>query len=204
MRDYPVTQESFPVKIGAEGGVNIEPSRASFVTDRPFSLEITNRSGPVHVHCKFDKELGAVASVSQSNFFVPADDETFIPIDVHPQNEPVSGYLTLSTKYGAETVRIELTVEPIDEERTVDVDDRLSKPPQREEPPQSILGGFERPDIDDPHFESDVIVVSIIAVIALAIALAAAYVVGGVVAGIGFLVVTIGILIAIGLLYYNP
>ncbi|WP_251330917.1 DUF7524 family protein [Haloplanus pelagicus] len=111
---------------------------AEFATGEPFSVELRNHGEAVHVHVHADDALSAVARVdADGNVFVERETTRSVPVGVSDVAEPVTGTLEIATGYGSESRTVEVTVEPADEGRDVDVDETLSRPPESERTTES-------------------------------------------------------------------
>jgi hypothetical protein len=109
---------------------------AEFATTEPFSVELRNHGEAVHVHVHADDALSPVARIdADGNLFVERETTHSVPVGVSDVDESVTGSLEITTGYGAETRTVEVTVNPVDDGRAVDVDETLSSPANATERP---------------------------------------------------------------------
>jgi hypothetical protein len=141
----------------------------AFETTGGFVVELDNHGEAVHVHLHIDDDLSAVARLDETNHFVDSGGVRRVAVDVARVDSPVTGKLKVVTGYGAESTYVDVTVRPERPEKdTVEVDERFSKPPEREE--TSVGSG-----VGAAVTSGSVRAVAAVAVVAvLAIALAAA------------------------------
>lgn len=185
------------VDVGRDGGASIEAEVDAYETRGSFGVLLRGHGGPAHVHCRLGGGLAEVASVERSNYYVEPDDETAVPVAIEGDGEdgrlgePVEGSLELSTGYGAASTTIAVTVTP--RPPPVEVDERLADPPDRgaDGAPPSVAG------VELDASAAGVVVLGLLAVV---VAAATAAVVGGTVALVGFLFVTVGIVVAVAVL----
>jgi len=105
----------------------------SFSASGPFTVDLENHGGAVHVHLHLDDDLSRVASLAGGNHYVEPDATRRVDVSVAQVSEPVTGKLKVVTGHGTETRYVTVTLEPQPLEReTVDVDESLAKP-QRED-----------------------------------------------------------------------
>ena len=130
---------SLPVDLNRERLHAIE-APVEFTTDGSFYVDLSNHGEGVHVHLHLDDALSSIARLDESNVFVTAGSTKRMDIVVDDAPSTTrTGQLKVSTGYGAETTRIDVSIEPFeDEPRTVAVDESLSKP-KATEPEPSIL-----------------------------------------------------------------
>lgn len=187
------------VHVNRHSPERLEPAVGTFETAESFTLLLEGHDSPAHVHCRLDGSLDRVASLSGSNYYVEPDAQTPVAIDVNAEGieEPVRGTLEVLTGYGAESVSIEITVEPAPP--SVEVDESLAKPNQSpsEPSPPPLLERFEGAS----GAQSSTMAVLALALVALAIATVAATTVGGPIATAGLTVVVLGFVAALGLLF---
>ena len=140
-----------------------------FETTSGFVVELVNHGEAVHVHLHLDDDLSRVARLDETNHFVEGDKRRRVAVDVAAVDEPVRGKLKVVTGYGANSVYVDVEVKPERPKKdAVEVDERLSKPPQREE-------GNDRPSVGALLASGSIrAVVAVLAVAVLAVALAVA------------------------------
>jgi hypothetical protein len=151
-----------------EGGIHEVAVADSFETARNFAVELDNHGEAVHVHLHLDDDLSTVAHLDATNHYVEGHQRKRVPIDVRTLDEPVTGKLKVVTGYGAESSYVDVTVRPERPSKDpVEVDETLSKPPQREE-------GTDRPSLGAALARGSYkAIAGVGAVIVLAVALAA-------------------------------
>jgi hypothetical protein len=190
------------VHVNRDSPERLEAATATFETAESFTLLLEGHDSPTHVHCRLDDELARVASIPQSNYYVETDARTPVPIEVEAGGleDPVQGYLEVSTGYGAESAAIAITVEPGPDR--VEIDESLSKPkrsPTAQSPdqPEPLFGDLGLPGDVGPVALAALAFGAI--VVALASALAVAAVAGGTAAVAVFAVVAVAVVAAVGL-----
>ncbi|WP_254862105.1 DUF7524 family protein [Halovivax gelatinilyticus] len=172
------------------GGVEATPP--AIETDRSFELEISNHGDPVHVHVHASDELAGVVTVTEANPFVDTDETITLPIRVGGHAGPKTGTIELSTRFGANTSAIDVTLTGgVDPGQRVTVDERLAKPPSRE-----TDDADDRSSAVTPTPSSETLALTGLAGTALLVALAATIFVSGPVAFAGVAIVLAGFLVA--------
>ena len=155
----------------------------------PFDVRLVNHGEPLHVHLHLDDGLARVGSLDATNHYVEEDTTRVARVDVDESAlgpEQIRGKLKVASGYGAETrwIDVDLVEEP-EVDRSVTVDESLSKPaPEPEEPDQGLLG---RPAVP----------VVALGVVALVVALVAIVFLSDVLVLAGALVVLVGVLVAL-------
>ncbi len=137
--------ETLTVHINRRAVHSIEPATTDFETAESFTVDLINHGEAAHVHINLDDDLSGAISLDGGNHFVEAGRTRTIEAAVDQRSRPVSGRLRIVTGYGAETAHIDVSLIPSDdpvEGGTVEIDDRLSTPQPREEPPS---GGVDLP-----------------------------------------------------------
>ncbi|ELY52402.1 DUF7524 family protein [Natronococcus jeotgali] len=192
------------VHVNRDSPERLEAATATFETAEPFTLLLEGHDTPTHVHCRLDEELARVASLPQSNYYVEADARTPVPIDVDPSGleDPVQGYLEVSTGYGAESAAIAVTIEPGPDR--VEVDESLARPNRSasdgdgsSEPSRPLFGDRESSDGLSPTALAALALGGV--ALALVLALAVAATAGGTTAVAVFAVVAVAVVAAVGL-----
>lgn len=113
---------------------------ASFVADGPFDVALENHGAGSHVHVQLDETLSRVARLRDSSEYVGGGGTARIGVDTRSVEEPVTGELTVSAGYGAETETVEVRVEPSRAAGYgIDVDEELAQPQDE---------GWSRPDAE--------------------------------------------------------
>ncbi|WP_247731349.1 DUF7524 family protein [Halovivax limisalsi] len=170
-----------------EGAIDSTPP--SIETDRSFDLHVTNHGEPVHLHVRADDELADVVSVAETNPYVESGESITIPVRVGAHESDRSGAVELSTRFGANTAAIDLTLTGgVDPDDRVDVDERLASPPDRGE---SADDGAERRSVP-----TDALALAGLVVLALVVGIGALSIVDGPAAILGGLTVLAGVLVA--------
>lgn len=157
---------------------------------------VDNRGTPVHVHCRLAGDLAEIATLEQSNYYVEADSEAFIPVRVDDVslNRDVEGTLEISTGYGANAVTIDATVTT--GPAPVDVDETFASPKRSESESSPLESVARRIGLD-----AATLAVLALGVVALAVAYATTAIVGGPAVVVGVGAVGVGVVVALWLLY---
>ncbi|WP_254767445.1 DUF7524 family protein [Salinilacihabitans rarus] len=170
----------------------LQAATTALETRGSFDLLLRGHDGPAHVHCKLAGDLATVARIAQPNYYVEPGEQTVVPVDVDDVAGPVEGTLEVSTGYGATVVSIDVTVES---GPRVDVDETLADPPEPE--PEDGAGG--RLPVA-AGVKPGTVAVLVLALLAVGVAALTAAVVGGAAAFVGFLIVVVGVAVAVALL----
>lgn len=191
---------SITVHVNRSTGGTIEVERPTVETDRSFELSVVNHGDPVHLHVKPSEELADTVSIQETNRYVDADRTITVPVSVAGHTGPVTGRLELATRFGANAASIEVTLTGgVGDERRVEIDDRLTTPPPRDEPEeQSAL------ELVADRLTVETLGLAGLVGLALLVGLATAVVIGGLVAFLGVAVVLAGVLTALVLVYRDP
>jgi hypothetical protein len=161
----------------------------SFSTTGPFTVDLTNHGGAVHVHLHLDDDLSRVASLDGGNHYVEPNATRKVEISVAQVDEPVRGKLKVVTGHGTETRYVTVTVEPRPvTERAVDVDESLSKPQRREQTEES-----EAVEMVRDLLQTASIPVVVLALFAVLVALAVASFVNSLAVLVGVAIVFVGV-----------
>jgi hypothetical protein len=190
-----VLKPTVTVHVNRGSPETLEPAVTTFETNESFDLVLQGHDTPSHVHCRLDKALDGIVTLSQSNYYVEADAQTPVPVTVAADriDEHVGGRLEILTGYGSESVSIRLVVEPTP--GRVDVDESLAEPaPRSVEPETTPL--FERIETATGLAPATLGVVAL-GVVAVVIALGAAVSIGGTSGAIGLLLVILAVVGAI-------
>ncbi|AXR81730.1 DUF7524 family protein [Natrarchaeobaculum sulfurireducens] len=187
------------VHVNRTAANTLETDVESFETDRQLGVVLCGHERPAHVHCRLGGDLGRIASIEQSNYYIATDDSVGVPIDVNGNaiDEPVSGYLEFVTGYGSESVSVDVTLLPPSPE--IEVDETLTKPNRErsDSPAVDRALAFVR---DDLGVDSATLAVLALGAFALAVAVATTATVGSFVAVFGLAIVLGGVAIAVWLL----
>lgn len=191
-------REEFPVDLNRDEPGAITPRADRIEAVGPFGVEFVNHGSPAHVHLRLDDTLSSVASVEPANHYVEEESELVVEIDVAALEDPVEGALTISTRFGAESVRLPVTVRTGD--RPVEVDERLAEPPPAEE---SGEPKGDRALATDIGIAPGTLAVGVLAVLAVGLALGIAVFVGTLAALLGVLAVLGAVAIALAMLWWE-
>ncbi|AGB36883.1 DUF7524 family protein [Natronococcus occultus] len=184
----------------------LEAATATFETAEPFTLLLEGHDTPTHVHCRLDENLARVASLPQSNYYVEADARTPVPIDIDPSaiDDPVQGYLEVSTGYGAESAAIAVTIEPGPDR--VEVDESLAQP-NRSPTENTRSAESSKPLFEDVELPGGLQPTTLAALalggVALVLALAVAAIAGGTTAVAVFAIVAVAVVAAVAVRFRN-
>ncbi|WP_458189254.1 DUF7524 family protein [Haladaptatus sp. NG-WS-4] len=174
---------TLPIHINREGLHDIDVA-TSFETDDSFTIALENHGAPVHTYVHLDDELSEVASLEATNHYVEAGTTEHVTVTVH--GGPARGKLKVATGYGAESTYVDVSIaEPDDEEDSIPVDEKLSKPQRRNVDPE--------PDSSELLKNAPLLV---LAAFALILVIAVGAIVDGVVAVFGALVILAGLGVA--------
>ncbi|NIB99483.1 hypothetical protein [Halobacterium sp. R2-5] len=102
--------ERLSVHLNRDHPRDLQPEAASLETDRSFVLVFENHGGPIHVHLQLDDALAAVADVAATQVYVDEGQTRGVEVAIRPDHPPAKGYVELSTGYGAEQARVNVTV----------------------------------------------------------------------------------------------
>nr|WP_272931419.1 hypothetical protein [Halobacterium noricense] len=119
---------------------DLQPEAATLETDRSFVLVFENHGGPIHVHLRLDDGLAAIAEPAATQVYVEDDQTRGVEISIPSDHPPTKGYVELSTGYGAEKARVNVTVttERKDGGPDVAVDDSLAEKSEPDEDEDSV------------------------------------------------------------------
>lgn len=164
-------------------------------TRESFALVLESHGSPAHVHCRLDGDLERIGRIEEANYYVAADGETIVPVDVAAGNldEPVRGTLEVSVGYGSESLAIPVTVAPAP--ASVDVDESLAEPA----PPEPESTDLERL-LGTVGLEPGTVAVVALALVAVGVGTVTAATINGLVGTVGTAIVMAGVVVAIGLL----
>lgn len=177
-------------------GLNGAEAPPTFATNDSFTLVLENRGEAIHVHLRFRDRLAEVASVDESNHYVDAGETHRVHVDTSNDSETVSGELDVITGHGADGTGVELTLEPRERPKSVDVDESLSQP-------RASVTDDDSSTRSEPVVRADMaagtipdsltLVVTGFAFLALLIAAVAAVALGSVVVTLGLLAVVLAV-----------
>ncbi|WP_089650156.1 hypothetical protein ABSL23_11315 [Halobacterium sp. NMX12-1] len=121
--------ERLSVHLNRDNPRDLQPEAASLETDRSFVLVFENHGGPIHVHLRLDDALAAVAEPAATQVYVDEGQTRGVEVAIPSDHPPTKGYVELSTGYGAEQARVNVTVtaERKDGGPDVAVDDSLAE-----------------------------------------------------------------------------
>jgi hypothetical protein len=120
------------VHLNREKPRDVAPEAVSLETDRSFVLEFQNHGGPIHVHVHLDDALASVADLTATQIYVEEGETRSVQISIPRDHPPAKGYVELSTGYGAEQARVNVTVTDHRKDGGPDVavDEALSEKPE--------------------------------------------------------------------------
>lgn len=113
------------------GGPRGIDAPASFVADESFDVAVENHGDGSRVHVQLDEALSAAARIRDGDAFVGSGATGHVRVETRQVEEPVSGTLTISVGYGAESTAVNVRIEPEGTNEYglgVDVDERLAEP----------------------------------------------------------------------------
>ncbi|MXR21625.1 DUF7524 family protein [Halobacterium bonnevillei] len=102
--------ERLAVHLNRDHPRDVDPEAAALETDRSFVLEFVNHGGPVHVHLHLDDALAAVADPAATQVYVESEERRGVEITVPPSHPPAKGFVELSSGYGKEKARVNVTL----------------------------------------------------------------------------------------------
>ncbi|AGB15375.1 hypothetical protein Halru_0748 [Halovivax ruber XH-70] len=187
--------ESISVYVNRSGHGTIDVGQSTLSTDRAFELSVENHGDPVHLYVSPGSTLADTLTVQRPNTYVDADETVTVPISVHGHDGPLSGTLSLETRFGANSTAIDVTLTGgVGDDRRVDVDERLATPATDDrstDHPLDRIGDAIGPET---------IALGGLATLALLVGLATAAVVEGPFAILGIVMVCSGIAVGVALL----
>lgn len=187
-----MSREELTVLVGHEGPGTIEAATDAFESRGSFGVLLENHAGPAHVHCRLDGDLSRIATLTEPNYYVDAEGDTFVPVIVDEPENDIEGRLELSIGYGATSTTVDVTVLP--ERAEVSVDESLSRPSRTEHEPTPIerASGW----LTTAGLEPASLGVVVLGALALGLGLATAAVIGNTAAVVGIFVVAVGVTVA--------
>ncbi|ADB59947.1 hypothetical protein Htur_1055 [Haloterrigena turkmenica DSM 5511] len=176
---------------------SLEPSVDSVETRGSVNLRLASHGAPAHVHCRLDGDLERIAALETSNYYVEGDGETVVPVRVSAEaiDEPIEGAIEVQTGYGAESVVVPVTVNPVPD--GVDVDESFAEP-RRQDTGQSPTG-LDR-ILSSSGLDPGTLAVCALGLFAAVIGTLTAAAIGGPVATAGVVIVVAGVAAALFLL----
>jgi len=187
--------ESISVHVNQSGHGTIDIGQSSLSTDRAFELTVENHGEPVHLYVSPGPTLADTLTVQRPNTYVDADETVTVPISVHGHEGPLTGTLSLETRFGAYSSAIEVTLTGgVGDDRRVDVDERLATPATDDR-------STDRPlDRVAEAIGPETLALGGLAALALLVGLATAAIVEGPFAILGIVLVLSGITVGVALL----
>ncbi|MEF8787243.1 MAG: hypothetical protein V5A45_15035 [Haloarculaceae archaeon] len=162
---------------------------ASFEASRSFDVVLVNHGESLHVHLHLDDALSDVATMDASNHYVEGESQRAVRVTVDTDRLPddgIFGRLKVASAYGAETRWIDVELEPpVEERKTVEVDESLAQPQPRETESETETS-LARPELP----------VLVLGGVALLVAALTALIIGDLLVTLGSLVVLAGVLVA--------
>ncbi|WP_312908821.1 DUF7524 family protein [Natronosalvus caseinilyticus] len=204
-----MSRHAATVTVDRTGSDSLTASASSLEASHPFEIRLESEGGPAHVHCRLTGELAGAASIEalnggngnarDGNHYVDPDRPTPIMIDFDPValEAPLEGSIVLSTGYGATETTLSVTLLPTT--RPVDVDQTLGEPAREEPEPTALERAVEQLRAVS-GLDPGTLGVLALAVLAIAIAWSTAAVIGGTVAYVSVLIVSVGVVVAVALL----
>lgn len=190
---------AIPVHVNRSRGGTIEVERPAVETDRSFELAVVNHGEPVHLHVKPSDELADTVSIRETNRYVDADETVTVPVSVGGHTGPVTGHLELTTRFGANSTALEVTLTGgVGDDQRVDIDDRLTTPPADEPGESTAFDGLADRDTVETLGLAGLVG------FALLVGVVTAVVTGGWVAFLGVAAVLGGVLAALVLFSRDP
>lgn len=184
-----MTPQTIAVHVDRHDDGAIETTPPSIETDRSFDLAVTNHGEPVHLHVRADADLADVVSVGESNPYLASGESITVQVRVGAHEADRSGALELSTRFGATTAAIDVSLQGgVDPDDRVDIDDRLATPPDR--------GTQADERAERPSIPTETLALGGLVVLALVVGAVAISIVDGPTAIIGGLTVAGGVLVA--------
>ena len=124
--------ERLSVHLNRDNPRDLQPETASLETDRSFVLIFENHGGPIHVHLRLNDALRAIAKPAATQIYVDEGQTRGVEISIPLEHPPTKGYVELSTGYGAEQARVNVTIteKRKDGGPDVAVDESLSEKPE--------------------------------------------------------------------------
>lgn len=102
--------ETLSVHLNRDEPREVAPETATLETDRSFVLEFVNHGGPIHVHLQLDDALARVVRLPAAHVYVDGDATRRVDVSLVENHDPAKGYVELTTGYGAERARVNVTV----------------------------------------------------------------------------------------------
>lgn len=124
-RAPPVVPDTLSVHLNRQERHSLEVP-PSFEAGDSFVIAVTNHGDAGRIHIHLADGLADIASIEDTNFYVPASGTTEIPVSVH-ENDDVVGKLKLASGYGAVTRWVDVVLTAQDDEGVV-IDEELAKP----------------------------------------------------------------------------
>ncbi|QRV15972.1 hypothetical protein JMJ58_03480 [Haloterrigena salifodinae] len=176
---------------------SLEPSVDSVETRGSFDLRLESHGAPAHVHCRLDGGLERIAALETPNYYVEGDGETVVPVRVSAEaiDEPIDGALEVLTGYGAESVAVPVTVDPVPD--GVDVDESFAEPRHPDSGPSPT--GLDRL-LSSNGLDPGTLAIAVLGLVMAAIGTLTAASIGGPVATAAAVVVVAGVVAVLLLL----
>ncbi|WP_232688614.1 DUF7524 family protein [Halobacterium zhouii] len=170
--------ETLTVHLNRSEPREVAPEAATLETGRSFVLAFENHGGPTHVHLHLDDALDAVARPTGTQVYVEGDSTRRVEVNLLPDHSPVKGYIDISTGYGAEKARVNVTVTDPRKDGGADVaiDDSLAE--KQTENAESTTSASETAETTKPVAVA-VVGVAVATALALSVSEGLGLVVGG-------------------------
>ncbi|CAM2987328.1 hypothetical protein PNP85_08460 [Halobacterium salinarum] len=132
--------DTLSVHLNRERPRDLAPEATTLETDRSFVLSFVNHGQPLHVHVQPDERLADIATVSETQVYVAANETRTVDVVAPRDAGPADGTLRLVTGHGAESenVTVSITQERKDGGPDVAVDDTLTEKQSRPEPDTGV------------------------------------------------------------------
>lgn len=196
---------TLPVELNRDGVYSIQ-APTEFTTTEPFTVELRNRSQPVHVHLNVDDELARVAKPAATSHYVEANSITRVHVDTREPERPIGGKLKISTGHGSKTHYVDVGVEPVpEEEQPVILDEDLAKPaPDEPEEPSQLPAEAVANALPDRSALPRITAAHVFVALAVAVAILVGVLVRSTVVTVGVLVVIVAAVGALAVLQSDP
>lgn len=193
-----MSRQAVPVHVNRRDQGSIETPAEDVETARSLRIVLENHGEPTHVHCRVTGDLAPIASVPEPNPYIERAATVEVPVEFAPGVDRATGTIELSTRFGAESASLPVTLARDEKPETqVAVDDRLAEPPGGDDPGEPADTPLTRLRT---LFGPETAGLTVLAAFAMVLAVIAAVVVGGTAGTLGLAIVLAGILVAFALL----
>lgn|GEM_PF-424890 len=115
------------VYLNREGLNTIETDKAEVHATESVDIVLENHGKPTHVHLHLDDDLAMMGTIEETNWFVPTDEFREVPLHFSEVANG-TGRLEITTGYGQERSKVDVTVTPSDVEETADSPEQTDAP----------------------------------------------------------------------------